>query len=388
MSWATNWKSRLVSIVIVSSAMLQGCRAEQPWPLWQKYCDHFYDAQQGRIIDHTSEDRSTSEGQAYALFFALVVNDPAKFERILHWTEDNMAGGDLSAHLPAWKWGKASDGSWKVLDSNSAADADLWLAYDLLEAGRLWKNARYTSLGNVIANHVAQTEVAEIPGLGKILLPGPQGFQHAANEYVVNPSYMPPQVLARLAAIAPKGEPWLGILHSYPRLLAQGSGGGFVMDWVTVGNGIKPSAAPQEIAEGKKDAIAIGSYDAIRVYLWLGMADRATAAVQESLPEIGGMANYLKAHVTPPLQVDGTGKVINESGTTGFSAAVTPYLLMQGKKTEATQQQERLDATQDPATGLYGHPATYYDQNLALFATGWGEQRFHFDRNGMLKVKW
>jgi endo-1,4-beta-D-glucanase Y len=42
----------------------------------------------------------------------------------------------------------------------------------------------------------------------------------------------------------------------------------------------------------------------------------------------------------------------------------------------------------DQTTGLYGHEAAYYDQNLALFANGWAEQRFRFDREGRLKVKW
>jgi hypothetical protein len=30
----------------------------------------------------------------------------------------------------------------------------------------------------------------------------------------------------------------------------------------------------------------------------------------------------------------------------------------------------------------------YYDQNLALFATGWAEERYRFDREGCLKVRW
>ena len=33
----------------------------------------------------------------------------------------------------------------------TASDADLWIAYTLLEAGRLWKERRYTALGTLIA---------------------------------------------------------------------------------------------------------------------------------------------------------------------------------------------------------------------------------------------
>ena len=42
----------------------------------------------GRVIDLSQEDkRSTSEGQAYAMFFALVANDQAMFDRLLGWTK-------------------------------------------------------------------------------------------------------------------------------------------------------------------------------------------------------------------------------------------------------------------------------------------------------------
>ena len=68
-----------------------GCRAEQQWPLWQHYRERFLDAS-GRVIDHSAGDKTTSEGQAYGMFFALVVNDRKSFDQMLRWTEDNLAG--------------------------------------------------------------------------------------------------------------------------------------------------------------------------------------------------------------------------------------------------------------------------------------------------------
>jgi endoglucanase len=65
------------------------------------------------------------------------------FDRLLHWTQANLAGGDLQTHLPAWLWGKQGR---PVEDSrpNSASDADVWMAYALIEAGRLWNVPVYT----------------------------------------------------------------------------------------------------------------------------------------------------------------------------------------------------------------------------------------------------
>ena len=113
-----------------------GCK-QGPWTLWNSYAAHFIDAQ-GRVIDPQGGGRTTSEGQSYAMFFALVNNDQARFERLLKWTQTNLAQGDLATHLPAWLWGKTKEGEWKILDPNPASDADVWIAYSLVEAGRLW----------------------------------------------------------------------------------------------------------------------------------------------------------------------------------------------------------------------------------------------------------
>jgi endo-1,4-beta-D-glucanase Y len=52
-----------------------GCK-QSPWTLWDSYSARFIDAQ-GRVIDPQGGARTTSEGQAYALFFALADNDRA-----------------------------------------------------------------------------------------------------------------------------------------------------------------------------------------------------------------------------------------------------------------------------------------------------------------------
>jgi len=377
-----------VALVLVTS-LPGGCKAENIWPLWDHYATRFVD-QQGRVIDRSGQDRTTSEGQAYAMFFALVANDRGRFDKLVKWTEDNMAGGDMTLRLPAWNWGKAPDGSWKVLDANSAADADLWMAYSLMEAGRLWRDTRYEKMGTVMASRIAQQEVAQVPNLGPMLLPGPQGFHPDANTWLVNASYLPPELLEHFARNpATRGGPWSGILKSLQMLLAKGSGGGFAMDWVAAGNaGVHPSVSPAQLAQQTKGVSPVGSYDAIRVYLWLGIADEGTPGRATMLASLPGMATYLKSNVTPPMQVDAAGKVLNPDGPTGFSAAVAPYLDALGMKAVEKAQLDRLAATRDPATGLYGRSVEYYDQNLALFETGWAEKLYRFDREGNLKVKW
>ncbi len=358
------------------------CQAE-PWSLWQAYCHVFVDGQ-GRVIDHQNGDRTTSEGQAYAMFFALVANDRARFDALLAWTRDNLAQGDMTTHRIGWDWGKAPDGKWRLLDGNSAADADLWMCYTLSEAGRLWNDPSYTALSRILAARIARQEVARLPAFGPMLLPGTDGFHPAPEVWLLNPSYLPLPVLRRLAHSDPAG-PWAAMARELPALLAGSSPHGFAMDWVSYNpvQGFRPIAAP-----GNAKAQPMGGYDAIRVYLWAGMTSAADPGSKSLLTAVGGMAAWLKSHMFPPVQVSGEGVPATAEGPVGFSAAVVPYLSALGENAALTQQQDRLTAQIDPGTRLYGHPPAYYDQNLAMFGEGWQSRRFRFERDGELRVTW
>jgi endoglucanase len=360
-----------------------GCK-QSPWVFWYRYSVRFIDVQ-GRVIDPQGGGRSTSEGQAYAMFFALADNDRSTFDRVLKWTENNLAEGDLETHLPAWLWGKSKDGNWKTLDPNPASDADVWMAYSLIEAGRLWKYPTYTYLGRQMLGQITKREVAELPGFGTVLLPGPTGFQHE-NTWTLNPSYMPLFIFERLAVVDPEG-PWRQIANSIPLLLQQSARHGFAMDWLDYvpGDGFYP--APKH--PGKDAEAPVGSYDAIRVYLWAGMLDEKDKARAEILNALPGMSIYLGNHDAPPEKVSDMGIPLEQDGPVGFSAALIPYLrAFPDLESLSARQTVRMSAQRDSASGLYGKDLAYYDQNLALFATGYLEGRFRFGPDGELKVEW
>jgi len=93
-------------------------RQERPgasaWSAWDNFARQFMQAD-GRIVAN-SECQTHSEAQSYALMFALIANDRARFELVLRWTEDNLCAGDLTARLPAWLWaGKPpANGAWSI----------------------------------------------------------------------------------------------------------------------------------------------------------------------------------------------------------------------------------------------------------------------------------
>jgi hypothetical protein len=149
------------------------------------------------------------------------------------------------------------------------------------------------------------------------------------------------------------------------------------------------SARGLEFTEGKVfKPSADGSYDAIRVYLWAGLLDPATPGRDAILHALTGMAARLRTSALPPEKVSATGRVTEPNGPIGFSAALLPYLVALGEQRLEGEQRSRLRSAVDTATGLYGAPARYYDQNLALFALGAVERQFWFDANGALNTRW
>ncbi|WNV03188.1 cellulose synthase complex periplasmic endoglucanase BcsZ [Candidatus Methylospira mobilis] len=349
----------------------EACKAD--WPDWNRFKKTFIN-EGGRVIDLGSQNHhTTSEGQAYALFFALAANDADSFKLILQWTENNLAQGDLTAHLPAWEWGKRNDDSWGVLDDNSAADADLWLAYTLGEAGRLWSNQRYASLSVLIANRIAREETADIPELGASLLPGRAGFHPDENTWRLNPSYLPLPLLKRFAVALPQSR-WPELLATSRRILLQTSRG-FSPDWLLfrTHEGFAPD----------KQTAGIGGYDAIRVYLWGGLMPASDPFRIQLLEKLAGMKQYTETHGVPPERVDTATGVAENTGPAGFSAALLGFLQASGAPNAVTEQKHRI-----AALPFAENSNAYYDQALSLFGLGGYEQRFQFADDGSLTTVW
>jgi len=365
------------------SMMRVSCAAALPaavlaaplWALWDKYAPRIVDAR-GRVIDHAAGDRTTSEGQSYGLFFSLVAGDHERFEKILDWTQNNLAGGDLGARLPAWLYGRASGGAVSILDANPASDADLWLAYTLEQAGRVWEHKSYADLGLRLASLISEHEVKDLPGLGLMLVPGAAGFSSKAGAFQLNASYLPLQLLAGLAQAQPDG-PWRKVAENVPRVIKGASPSGFALDWVSYRNGAGFVAEPTNY--GKPRA----SYDAIRVYLWAGMLDPGTPGRWQILQSLHGIGEHLQKVAFPASGILPDGTLSNAQSPVGFSAAVMPFLAATGDKPALARQSLRVRQRMDSGGDL-----RYYDICLALFALGWMQGRFRFDSKGRLILDW
>ncbi|HAZ8060157.1 TPA: cellulose biosynthesis cyclic di-GMP-binding regulatory protein BcsB [Escherichia coli] len=336
------------------------------WPAWEQFKKD-YISQEGRVIDPSDARKiTTSEGQSYGMFFALAANDRAAFDNLLDWTQNNLAQGSLKEHLPAWLWGKKENSKWEVLDSNSASDGDVWMAWSLLEAGRLWKEQRYTDIGSALLKRIAREEVVTVPGLGSMLLPGKVGFAED-NSWRFNPSYLPPTLAQYFTRF---GAPWTTLRETNQRLLLETAPKGFSPDWVRY-----------EKDKGwqlKAEKTLISSYDAIRVYMWVGMMPDSDPQKARMLNRFKPMATFTEKNGYPPEKVDvATGKAQGK-GPVGFSAAMLPFL--QNRDAQAVQRQRVAD-------NFPGSDA-YYNYVLTLFGQGWDQHRFRFSTKGELLPDW
>lgn len=375
-------RGRFAWLALVTALFAQGATAatcERPaWAQWQRFSATSIQAD-GRVLESSLKaNHSTSEGQSYALFFALVANEPATFERIWQWSKNNLAQGDLGRHLPAWLWGQGRDEHWAVQDANAASDADLWFAYSLLEAARLWQRPDYAADARALLARVRADEVVELPGLGPTLLPGPRGFVLPEHLWRLNLSYLPPFLLRRLALEEPKG-PWTALLRQLPALLQGAGPHRLAPDWT----GYRGTAPARGLVVDDPLGPPQGSYDAIRVYLWAGLTDPADPLSKPLLAALEGMTRATADLGVPPEKVDVRSGDSEGQGPVGFSAALVPFLSRQGHTWLADVQQRRAEA------GLGAdQPLHYYDQMLGLFGLGWSAGHYRFAADGRLQPSW
>jgi endoglucanase len=310
------------------------------------------------------------------MFFALVANQRTQFDTLLKWTSDNLAGGRLGEKLPAWLWGKRADGSWGVKDANAASDADLWMAYSLLEAARLWREPRYELIGRQLLAQVSAREVVRAGAAGPVLLPGPVGFELDKGRLRVNPSYLPEFMFRYLADADPQG-PWREIWDGFHRVAPKVFSAGVAPDLFVL------DARGEVLPDSEREPN--GSYDAIRVYLWAGMYDSGT---QGLLKYLGGYAALIRQYGAPPEKVDPRTGVATKTdySPVGFSGAVLPYLGALEDTRLLQRQRERVRAAALRARS--GEITHYYDQVLSLFGTGWDDGQYRFDERGRLQPGW
>jgi endo-1,4-beta-D-glucanase Y len=173
---------------------------------WQSYGRHFI-TPDGRVMVPEEGGGTISEAQAYALLRAVWVGDQMVFNRVYSWTYNHL--GRHRAHgdsLLAWRWGRRPDGSWGVLDANSATDGDLDYALALILADRKgWRAPPglpdFREEARRVQAAILAREVVALPNGELLLTPG--NWHEPQPPYLVNPSYFSPAAYRLFAKLSP-----------------------------------------------------------------------------------------------------------------------------------------------------------------------------------------
>ncbi|MDD3435807.1 MAG: glycosyl hydrolase family 8 [Candidatus Gastranaerophilales bacterium] len=173
-------------IILLCISLYAYCSEEYCLKTGYEYYKKNFISSQGRVMDPERGNLTTSEGQSYILQRAVAVNDPKTFDFAYKWTKKNLQRRDK---LFSWLWDKDKTGKYRVLDKNSASDADVNIAFALILAYERWKDKKYLKEALPIVRSIWRYETRRI-GKYRVLMPG--AIQARVEKIEINPSYFHP----------------------------------------------------------------------------------------------------------------------------------------------------------------------------------------------------
>lgn len=250
----------IISIFILNIVLLQafGYSKSEDMALNKgyKYYKREFVSKDGRVMDPERKNISISEGQSYFLQRAVAANDPKTFDLTYKWTKKHLQRIDK---LFSWLWGEDKhdkNGKYKVLDRNSASDADVNIAFALILAHERWGDKKYLNEAKPIISSIWRNETKRI-GKYRVLMPG--YAQAKSYKIEINPSYFHPYAF-KFFKKYDKWHNWDEIIDSSFYYIMQSSAKtktGLPPNWFLIENG-------QIVLEDNEKSDF--SYDAVRVF--------------------------------------------------------------------------------------------------------------------------
>ncbi|MEM9006012.1 MAG: glycosyl hydrolase family 8 [Cyanobacteria bacterium P01_F01_bin.86] len=367
---ATEPPASLASSPAISETEAQAILAES----WEAYTQRFIQGD-GRVIDFEAGDRTVSEGQAYAMLRAVLIDDPETFDRTLAWAESNLRrrqGDQVLDQLWGWEWGQQATGQWGLIDPNFASDADIDAAFALILAARRWQRPDYLDLARTKLVDLWDDSTVVVRGK-RYLLPGPAtAFQSETHVYL-NPSYLAPYAF-RVFAEVDRDRDWMQLVESSYKILEKSASLSALElpgDWVA----LNLTSGEFEPIPSDSDSELKNQYgfDAYRVW-W-------RIAWDEALFDAAPARKYLRDHLeslealwrsdgTIPAEFDFQGQPLANYDTIAQYAMLYAGWQVVNPAIAADIYQQRI-APQYEA-GIWDNQSAYYSQNLvwlALFPT-------------------
>ncbi|MEA5596661.1 glycosyl hydrolase family 8 [Rivularia sp. UHCC 0363] len=332
---------------------------------WDSYRRRFIQ-RDGRVIDYEASDRSTSEGQAYGMLRAVLIDDPTTFALTLNWGENNLQrleNGKQLDSLWAWKWGRKADGSWGSIDNNFASDGDIDAITALILASRRWNRPEYLKIAKTKLQDLWKySTVVGFEGK-RYLLPGPQAAFVKDSSIFLNPSYFAPYAFRLFAQVDPERD-WLSLVDSSYQVLEDSrkiSAVNLPSDWVVM----DAKTGKYKPVPNDSKLSSVYSFDAFRVW-WRIALDASWFDSSQARSYLETSTGYLRKlwreQSSIPAQIDLEGKaLVNYEATSQYAMLYAASKLIEPELAEELLNKKLLPQYQQE---LWDDNRAYYTQNL------------------------
>lgn len=311
----------------------------------------------GRIIDPDRNNITTSEGQSYIMLRSLVAEDRDTFDLAYSWAKNNLQRQDK---LFAWLWGKDDEGNYKILDYNSASDADVDIAFALILAYEKWGEYEYLMEAIPVINSIWNNETKRINNY-LILMPGVNQTL-AKDRTEVNPSYFSPYAF-RFFQKYDELHDWSYLIDSSYYYIMQSCAKtqtGLPPNWFLIGedNSIILEESPRSDF----------SYDAIRVFVRIYL-DYIRTGEKRALPifeKTRFLVDQYKKTGKFYVNYKANGELADENIFIGAVAILTPAIQTYDVNT-AKKIYRNITKAYFEDENYWNTPKDYYAKNLLWF---------------------
>jgi endoglucanase len=364
--WYRNRPGAGVPLVFSTRAMVDS--------LWQKYKTTYVEEGTFRTINKQQDNVTTSEGQSYTMFRAVMMDDQATFDGAYQWTKDNLWRDE--DRLFSWLFGKDTDGEFRVLKAqggyNSASDADIDIALSLIFAYNRWKKDEYKGDALAILKDIWDKEVVEINGVPYLAANNVEKFM--SQKVIVNPSYFAPYAFRIFAEVDPDRD-WMALVDSSYAVLNEvtsssldkSSSAGLPPDWVVI-----DKKTGEISATGISHLTTNYSFDAIRVpwriavdYVW-----NHEPRAKEYLDKLSFLTKEWEAKGKIAGTYSHDGKVLSDAEIPAVYGTVIGYFMVSDPKNAEVIYNQKLKSLYNPDTNSWKRLLSYYDDNWTWFGIG------------------
>lgn len=292
------------------------------------YYKQSFMSKDGRIIDPDKDNITTSEGQSYMLIRSLVMNDKRTFDLVYAWTKNNLQREDK---LFSWLWGKNKNEEYKIIDDNSATDADVYTACALLLAYEIWGSHKYLNEAIPIIHSIWDKETRTI-GNHLVLMPGVA--QTYSKKIEVNPSYFSPFAF-RFFQKYDNLHDWSSLIDSsyyYLSKVTAMTDTGLPPNWFLIVNSQEEGSDEGQIILENSPRSDF-SYDSIRVFLRLYL-DYIESGEKRALPILKKskfLVNQWKKTKNFYVDYQKNGQLRDKEKFTGSIAVLVPVIAIYDK---------------------------------------------------------